>query len=266
MPSPSVPSAQTAESVPPQESDAQRRERLQRFGDVPPEKLERIKKILLDYGELEMKLITERRGDSRRDEAERTRWHALQLLEDERLADLLRILTPEEAAEVDMHLSQAGKNLIDSLRELTLTPEERRALWQILKAFDREYGGSGVIYNAGVREQARLAMYDEMRRQLGEERFASFLARDDLAYRRFVNLAAEQNQGRIVADQLWRLRSEFVIRRAEIWTRVGGNAQAAASQIEAVNTEIWSRVAALVGEKAIRESPAPVFDWLPKPR
>jgi len=257
-PPPRPPEIVAAVATLPAETEEERKQRLKRFGDVPREKVALIAPILRDYGEQEVALRLQQRGP---DGLGRAQWRALQWLWDERLADLRKVLTPEEADDCDMMLRPTGKNFVDSLRDLPVSAEERRALYRVVRDFDREFGGNGAFnpMETIARERARVAMYDQLRAGLGETRFPKFLAVDDLSYRRLEQVAAAGGHPTHVADELWRLKNESRIRRLEVFVHGGGGT--ASRLVVAIDREIALRAAALVGEAAVRENPT-AFEWL----
>lgn len=194
----------------------------------------------------------------------RTFLKELNLLNRERRADLEKILTPWEAEEVDLHWSQSGKRVIDSLANVSVSDDERRAMFRLQIGFDREFGRNGDFTAAEViaRESARVVTYDQMRALLGEERFSSFLARDDPGYKRFLEITEQEAQPPAIADQLWRIKNEYLIRRAEMNAQSGLDPATKATQHSALDEEIRARVTTLVGETAVRERMT-AFEWLP---
>jgi hypothetical protein len=253
---PPVP-VEVAPALPP-ETESERLNRLKRFGDIPREKINRIVPILRDYLDLEQKLRLENRGPN----SDRALWQSLNLLHRERRADLEKILTLQEAEDCDMHWSQSGRSVIDSLGDIPVSDDERRALFRLQSGFDSEFGANGIVPVG--RESARLATYDQMRALLGEERFSSFLARDDPGYQRFLEITEQQAQPSAIADQLWRMRSEYLIRREGVNAQASLDLATKVTLHTALDEEIRARVTALVGEMAVRERTT-AFNWLPRP-
>jgi hypothetical protein len=258
VPAPSVAAAEPAPALEP-ETDAQREWRLKRYGNIPREKLARVEAIARDYGQLLQQILAQNRGAPDGSPSSR----AIKLLRREQRADLLAVLTPAEVEEYEMHSTPSGMNLVDSLKEVSTTEEERRALYRLRDEFDSRYGsGHFTASEAAMRERSRVAMYEQMRAVLGDERYTVYLKRDDLAYKRFTTIAEDLRQPASVADQLWRIKSEYFIRRGDL-PPFETNREAWRQQDTMLLGEFRSRVVALVGEKALSEYPA-AFEWLPE--
>lgn len=281
-----------AESKLPPETEVERIARIKNYGDIPRTKLAQVQRILKDYQELENKLFEERSRDQgyrlenpvilgkdhsvrltvsreelreRETRAGREMWAALQLLGRERRADLRTVLTPEEADECDMRFSPQGRNLLVSLGNIETSRAERGALYGYVNDFAVEHGMNVAFtpVEAGVREEARLVMYDRMRDVLGEERFTAYLATEEMTYQRLAAIAMRQHGSPAVGEQLWRMRSEMLIRIGELHRAAGAGNKPVAEAIAAVRNDIRDRALALVGEPAIKGNPA-AFEWLPR--
>jgi len=187
------------------------------------------------------------------------------MLDREQRADLAKILTPRELEDWEINCTQSGRQVIASLADLLVSDDERRAIFRQQSGFDREISSVGRLTSeeAVAFLTARLTMYEQMRAVLGEQRFASYLARDDTSYQRFTVVAKEQAQPADVATQLWRIKFEYMIRSNELAAQMSANAEARGRQSAALQKEIISRITALVGENALREHTA-AFDWLPR--
>jgi hypothetical protein len=226
----------------------------------------KVQPIVSDYGQLYAKI--DRSLDATESDAANSgrRWQAQNLLKRERRADFAAAgLTSDEIVEVELHV--LGSGLLDSLKDVSTTPEEQRAIYRVWDALDTEFrqsGGSG--QEIAVRERARLAKYEHARSVLGPDRFTVFLKRDDLAYRRFATLAEDLGQPADLADQLWRIKSESVIRLGDLPPPQSDRA-IYVQQSAALAQDIRSKVAGLVGEEAIEKNPWTFEQWLrPKPK
>lgn len=236
------------------ETDEQKQERIRRFGAIPLADLERARPILDDYLRLEMDL---RRKNPNEWMTVKTR----RLIMRERLFDLQKVLTPQEAEDIDLHLEPSAINLLDSLKYIALTETEERAILRLNRRLAEELEAHPGA--TGFRYRAEMAMFEEIRGILGEERFVRFISRHDVGYKRFVAVTEEQGQPRAVAEQLWRMKNEFFIRRSDSYDRLKDDPAALRGEVDALAAEMRARATALVGDRALRESPAPVFDWLP---
>lgn len=235
-----------------------------RYGDIPEDKLARVDAITQDYERLErtMRQATPTEQDSPQPFQAWSR--ALDLSRRERRADLAAILTPAELDEYEMHTTTIGKALLDSLKEIATTPEERRALYHLREDYNVPLGpGFFSASVAAANEKARLAMYEQMRAVLGDERFGEFLKRDDQAFRRFAKIAEINGQPERVGYQAWQLKSEYTMRLGQLPARFDPESEAWLQQRAALAGEIRSRIAALFREGTVTEF-SMAFEWLPE--
>jgi hypothetical protein len=248
----------------PSETEAQRLDRIKRFGDLPYEKWLKVQAIVFDYMQLFTKFSRDLDPSEGLASTGIARWQAQNILKRERRADLAAAgLTPDEITECELHV--LGHNLLDSLKDVITTADERWALYRAWDTFQTENRswGSFSAPEMAVRERAWLANYEQARVILGAERFAIFLQRDDLAYRRFAQLADDLGRPADIADQLWRLKSELIIRRGEL-PQFDSDRESFLRQSALLNAEIRARIGGLVGEDALEKNPWAFEQWMPK--
>jgi hypothetical protein len=107
------------------------------WGDLPLEKLQAIARIDADYQELGSKQYLERGIRP----GEENTLSAVQLLMRERLADIARVLTPEEYAAYELRASPLAGGLRYQLETFNATEEEYKVIFGITKTYyhDRWY-------------------------------------------------------------------------------------------------------------------------------
>jgi hypothetical protein len=169
------------------------------WGDLPVEKLQAIAVIDADYQEMNMQQFAERRarpGDTvSRD--------ASQLMEQERMADIAKILTPEEFAEFELRSSPTANLLRHQLTTFQPTEDEYRALFTIHKLVGDQLRDPGLTPDArktltaeianrvkAVLREDRALDYDAAVNQNSRDQTASLVSRLGLPAR----VAAEVRQ------------------------------------------------------------------------
>ena len=123
------------------------------WGDLSVAKLQAIAAVDADYRELIIKQLAER---NLRPGEESNEAGALRLLEQERLADIAKVLTPEEFAAFDLRASPLGSNLRFQLETFKPTEEEYKAIFAINRAYEDR------LYDRQLSSDARKALTAEI--------------------------------------------------------------------------------------------------------
>lgn len=144
--------------------------RARTYGNLPPAKVMAIEAINRDYREIAANVHAETQGIVLSTDREK-----LILIENERRADLTRLLTPEELVEHDIRNSPAALEIRSKFRYFDATEPEFLALYQLQRDFDARYGRDNL---SGEQNDRRKEALPELTRQmetaLGSERFANF--------------------------------------------------------------------------------------------
>ena len=236
--------------------------REQRYGIMSDEKLESVLKIERDYQDMQVSAgsLAEFSPDDFR-----ARQKRLDLLAKEKLTDLASLLTPAELEAYELRNSEAARRIQAGVREIAVSDEEYATLFRLQKAADAT-NPRGLNVNAtpeqGAKWQAaQLALHEQMRAVLPDDRFYKFLEGTDpiyLAVARF----AEKNSVTAPATsyQVYQLQTEAratIVTLSQQSRGAGGNAAALAelaSKLAAYN----ARLNALLGPQvaaAYRKQP-----------
>ena len=253
------------------ETESERLVRLKQYGDISREKIARVDAIVKDYAEQLKELIspgppgTIKPGDIvTLRKAMGTLPKAMALLNQERHADLAKILTPQEVEDLELRWSSSGLRMLGSLADIPVSNDELRMLIQLQASFDRDHentsGMGGAVLDA--REKARYTTDRQMRAILGDERFLAYLVRDDPIYKRFLGMTDELAQPSAVATRLWEAKGEYFIHHGELAAQFRSDYQHRDESMAALGSEVVAQINALVGDAAIRNHPD-AFNWLP---
>lgn len=138
---------------------------------MPGEKVERISRIQQDYAELSHEVHRAAQGMLLPEDREK-----LAFLEQEKLADLQTVLTPEEFLEFQLRTSQTANRLRNEFRGVDLTEREFRALYALRTPFDEQFSDAGARKpeQAEARRKAEEELRERYRSVLGEERYAEY--------------------------------------------------------------------------------------------
>lgn len=156
--------------------------RQRRYGSLGDEKIDAVARIERDYSEMTAETWAKRRGNLV--VSNDTLMQSQQLMEQEKLADMAAVLTPEELIQYEMRNAQAARTLINNLRNVDVTETEYARLYQAQKAFS-EANPRRTIMDAATfaeRQAAQMALNEEARAVLGETRFYSYVEGSDFQY------------------------------------------------------------------------------------
>jgi hypothetical protein len=174
-----------------------------RFGNLPLEKVGRLKKILADYSDLEKELyVSDLDGGSPENRA----------LAREKRADLERLLTPEELLGYDLRNSPASDRLRNRFGNFAATEAEFLALYPTFKAVTADPTDPVGNFRSNTPRSAREAegiIEAEMLRVLGAARFAELKDANDDQLRETRKFTATLNLPPNTAAEVITIQKEF---------------------------------------------------------
>jgi hypothetical protein len=188
------------------DADAHRRQ----FGGLPGAKVDQLKRILADYADLEEQLYADPAGRN----SAGTRARAA-LLAREKRADIERLLTPEELLNYDLRNSSAAHRLRGRLGQFAATEAEFRTLYPLFKsalegvgtdAFD---GRISPVEARRVREATERQLDEQLRRVLGEARYAELQEANDHLLQQTRTFTASLNLPPHVATEVLAVQKEY---------------------------------------------------------
>lgn len=138
------------------------------FGNLPPEKLEKLQAINSDYNDLTQEIYAKMNGTVQLPEDR----EKLALLEKEKIADLAKILTPEEIEDYQLRSSTAASQLRYSLASLNPTEAEFRALYRATTAVDAQLGPQMNVRTMDDMKKRSEALLAQLQGVLPPERLA----------------------------------------------------------------------------------------------
>lgn len=184
--------------------------RRRRYGNLSDEKIDAIARIERDYGEMTAETWARRRGNSA--SGIETAMQTQRLMEEEKLADLAAVLTPEEIAQYEQRSSPSARTLSNSLRNVEISEAEYAQIYAAQKAFDAtnpmRTTMDAITYSQRQAEQ--LALNEQVRAVLGENRFYAYLEGADMNFANVVrSLAQFPAVTKDASYQVYRLQIEL---------------------------------------------------------
>ncbi|MEO6569829.1 MAG: hypothetical protein ABIO94_13790 [Opitutaceae bacterium] len=188
-------------------------EQRRQYGSLPQAKIDQIERINADYAEMDRGRKAVINGIILPEDREK-----LAVLEREKRADLVAILSPEELEEYDMRNSPITTRLRPALTLFKVTEDEFRTIYQVQKDFgDRIDITSNRLAamtpdeRTAFMQQRPIAQAEldaQMRAALGDQRYAEFARSSDNDYRQLVRLAERENLPVQTALQVYNFRSQ----------------------------------------------------------
>lgn len=157
--------------------------REQRYGTISDDKLEAVFKLERDYQE--MKHVADGLDEFSPEEF-KVRQARLDLLAKEQSADLASLLSPAELEAYELRNSGVARRIQAGLREIAVSDEEYAMLYRLQKASDaanpRGFDFNTTPEQVAQWQKARLALQEQMRTVLPDDRFYKYLEGTDPAY------------------------------------------------------------------------------------
>lgn len=184
-------------------SDFQRR----RYGDLPQDKIEQLQRLDQDYNDLRSEVQMASRGIMLPEDREK-----LTILEQEKRADLAKLLSPQEMDEYLMRTSNTTSRLRTALTTMNATDAEFRAIYQAQSAFDEKYNAPSVgISFTGPdtikeRQTAQAQVSEQIKTALGEARYAEYARANDREFQQLNRMAQQSSLPENAAVQAYTIR------------------------------------------------------------
>lgn len=166
-------------------SEAQIYQRAQ-YGDIPRDKIDQIQAVLSDYNELSQQVYAKTNGMIQLAEDR----EKLALIEREKLADLTKLLTPEELEDYQVRSSNTASQLRFNVATLNPTEDEFRALYRATAAVEAQLGPQSNVRTMDDMKKRNEAMLAQLQGSLSPERIAEVKLAIDPEYQTINRLVA----------------------------------------------------------------------------
>lgn len=234
---------------------ARARQARERLAFLPGDKAEAVTRISNDYNELRQQIQGDVFGGVMLEEDQQK----LALLEEERQADLARVLTPEELEQYELHTSRTAQTMRARLGLFEPSETEFRAIFALQREFDREFGslyGPSSQEMMRARSEAQRRLGEQIGQVLGPERYGDYQRATNYGYMSAVKIADHFKLPRENAVAVYQLEAEYRRRTQEAMRSSTDRTKAMAAAQE-LAAEATARVTALLGEEgteAFRQS------------
>ena len=216
--------------------------REQRYGSMSDEKLEAVLKVERDYQEMQANAS---RTSAYNIDDIGAQMEQYRLLTKEKLSDLASLLSPVELEAYELRNSNSARRVQEGVRNLAVSEEEFAALFRLQKAADDAPRPS-----FSQRPAARLALNEQMRAVLADERFYKFLEGSDPYYLDVARFAEKNPTVTLpTAYQVYQLQLEAqaAIGNLSQQSRTAGENSPAAAELAKKLVAYNARLDALLG-------------------
>lgn len=171
------------------------------YGPLTRAQIDALQRIEEDYADMTSSVRAGTQGIILAEDREK-----LALLEREKRADLLTVLSPTQAADYEMRTSQTASMLRSRLATFDASESEYRAIYDAQVELNSKFPGGYSSINSEERSAAQDKFLERIRASLGEARFNDYLRDTNPEFQQLVSFAERDKVGRDVALQAYNLR------------------------------------------------------------
>jgi hypothetical protein len=204
------------------------------LSNLPAEKLTQLQSINSDYAELQQEIYAKSKGVILAEDREK-----LAFLQKEKLADITKMLTPQEFEEFQVRNSNTTKMLRDKFTDFNATEAEFRALYKASTSVDEKMGSDRIFRDHREYEAALLAAAQTA---LSPERFAEYKQTTDPQYQQINRLVARLELPAATSQQVVALQQDIQTRARAIQTNRDLPAADRTTQLEALQAEATAKL------------------------
>ena len=246
-------------------TDFERASRARAFGSIPAAKVEQLSAILKDYSDIAAGVRDRAKGVTFPEDREQ-----LALLEREKRADLVKLLTPEELADYDLRSSPSAAIVRNRLRFFNPSEDEYRAITAAQLAFDERYGVTNLLSaeQQQRRTEAEVELNAQIKNLLPSERLTEYAITTDPFYSRIDALVQEAHLPATATAHVVTAQRDFAQRGTAIKENRNLTSADRESQLSALAQEATIRLTTLLGPHAFatyKQNGGPLNSLLNRP-
>jgi hypothetical protein len=229
-------------------TEAQRARQRRAYGDLSQDKIESLRRIDSDYGQMMNEVRTEAQGMMLAEDRAK-----LALLEREKHSDIAALLSPEELFELDLRKSSTAADLRGRLAAFDATEEEFRLLFKIQKTVDDQFGPPQTlsVEQRAQRNQALAKLLPEVEAALGPVRFAEFKETTDGNFLTASNLVRRFDLPATTTREIIAIQKDITQRAQSVRGDKNLSVESRNAQLVVLGQEANNRLAPLLGNDAL---------------
>jgi hypothetical protein len=218
------------------------------YSFLPAEKRDRLSELQSRYEQLEQQIYERSKGFLLDSDQE-----TLRQLERQRDAELAQVLTTEELEEYQLRMSPTSASLRAQLHGFNPSEEEFRKVFRLQKAFDEQFNAFNLTdpnqaeVQAAAQERAELALNEEIRKTLGNERYAQLQIEQDADMKALDPLLKRFEAPPQVKNRVYNMKMEAERRKLEVESNQNLTPEERAQTLAAIARETERSVAQVMG-------------------
>ncbi|HWA08719.1 MAG TPA: hypothetical protein VG838_04545 [Opitutaceae bacterium] len=242
-------------------SEYERTAAQQRYGNLDPDRIERLNRLNSDYTDLMSDARLEAKNIILPEDREK-----LGFLEQQKQADLAKLLSPEELFEYNLRSSSIATRLHTQLAAFDPSEDEYRAIFKVQQDFDAQYADGRMAFltvdERRDRRDALSSVTDQLKDVLSPERFADYQLMTSPSYLQTSQLVTSLSlPATATADIVGVQRDATSRMTAIVADRSLTNAQRGA-QLQALAEEASTKLTATLGENGMATYRSSTGVWL----
>src|SRR5713101_1533255 len=234
------------------------------YGFLPAEKREKLQGLQASFDDLEQAVYDRSRGLMLDEDQEE-----LKRIQKQKEAAMAKILTPEELEEFNLRNSSTANNLRAQMSGFTPTEEEFRKIFRLQKTFESEINkgfdatdDKQMEIKARAQDEAQNALNDELKKVLGDQRYAEYQRAQSGDYRTLTQMADRFELPADVAGKVYDMKQEVERQVQKIDANPNLTDEQRQKVLAAIAQETDRSVAQAMGPNAFRAYQKTAPPWL----
>lgn len=219
------------------------------YGFLNDEKRDRVAAVQSRFDELERAIYDRSKGFMLDQDQE-----ALRQLQRQREAELAQVLSAEELEEFHLRNSSTASSLRAQLHGFNPSQEEFRRIFRLQKTFDDRFNNGFDLTDptqaevqAAAQDQAQQALNEEIRRNIGAQRYQEFQRAQDADYRALMQFTERFDVSPNIASRVYDMKVEAERQKLRLEADPNITAEQRVQALAAVAQETERSVAHLMG-------------------
>jgi len=188
------------------------------YGFLPAEKQDQLRALQSKYDDLEQEIYTRSKGMLLDEDQEQ-----LRRIEKQRESELAQVLTPEELEEYQLRNSSTANSMRAQMTGFQPSEEEFRKIFRLQKVFENEFSqafdatdDAQAQIKARAQQDAQDALNEEIKKTLGDKRFAEYQRAQDPDYRTLTQVADRFQLSPDVVNRVYGMKQEAERQKAAL--------------------------------------------------
>ena len=224
-----------------------------RLGFLPGDKRSQVRSVLERYDD-EEQTVRSREWDE--DEPLNTQEQAqVKKLQEERRSAVASLLSPAEQEQYELWMSKTANTVRHAVYGMEASEEEFLAIYRARKTFDQDWSEADpALMDEGTRgqwEQAKASLEEEVRQQLGEQRFQDYKRGEDEDFHHLNAAVTRYKLPRETAVEVYEYKRVLTGMRSKVEADASLSQDQRQALVKAMRDETLRSVKALLGDRPL---------------